>query len=367
MIHFMKKTGRGLLAGVLVLGSAALIWSDETTADSGDNHSSASVFPIAMYDSDIGFGLGGKAVMKSYYGKKESFDITIFGSSKGEQWYAFAFSIPDNEIRQRTTYPMGIDLSIEFDKLLKSNFFGIGNDSPDNQRQFPREFFRIKALASHPFSTEFTGTLGVRMAHYSVYDYEPAWLTITDQTPGAGETNLSAIVASFRYDTRDSWINPHRGIKIEVGGEQALKVASRDWDFSKTRLEFCFYQKLITEKHVMALRWWMQDIRGDAPYQELSKVGDGWTARGFKADRFLDRSMALTSLEYRFPIFRKLGGVAFVDAGRVWPEFGEFGFSGWHSDWGAGLRYYLANFVTRLDAGTSQEGTRIFINFGQVF
>jgi hypothetical protein len=39
----------------------------------------------------------------------------------------------------------------------------------------------------------------------------------------------------------------------------------------------------------------------------------------------------------------------------------------WHSDYGAGLRLYLENFVTRLDIGHSSESTRIFLNFGHVF
>jgi outer membrane translocation and assembly module TamA len=77
--------------------------------------------------------------------------------------------------------------------------------------------------------------------------------------------------------------------------------------------------------------------------------------------------MALTSMEYRFPIYGKVGGVVFIDSGRVWPGLSEFSLLEWHHDWGLGLRYYLKNFVVRFDAGTSREGTRVFFNFGQVF
>jgi outer membrane protein insertion porin family len=108
-------------------------------------------------------------------------------------------------------------------------------------------------------------------------------------------------------------------------------------------------------------------VGGAAPYLELSRIGDSWTARGFKADRFLDRAMCLSSIEYRFGLHRKLGGVAFADAGRVWPALRGISLRGWHGDAGGGLRYYLETFVTRLDVGSGPEGTRVFLQFGQVF
>ena len=40
---------------------------------------SISVFPILMYDSDIGFGFGGKGVVKNQFHKNESLDLILFG------------------------------------------------------------------------------------------------------------------------------------------------------------------------------------------------------------------------------------------------------------------------------------------------
>ena len=48
---------------------------------------SVSFFPFIMYDSDIGFGAGGKGIVKNQFKKNESFDLILFGSTKGEQWY----------------------------------------------------------------------------------------------------------------------------------------------------------------------------------------------------------------------------------------------------------------------------------------
>jgi outer membrane protein insertion porin family len=77
--------------------------------------------------------------------------------------------------------------------------------------------------------------------------------------------------------------------------------------------------------------------------------------------------MVLTSLEYRFPLFRALGGVLFTDAGRVAEKFSALKLDDWHFNLGWGLRYYLTTFVARFDMGISNEGVRIFFNFGHVF
>jgi outer membrane protein insertion porin family len=108
-------------------------------------------------------------------------------------------------------------------------------------------------------------------------------------------------------------------------------------------------------------------VKGAAPYYERSIIGGGSSARGFKADRFVDSAMALASLEYRYMVRYPISAVMFVDAGRVSPEIRDMTFMSWRNNMGVGLRYHLEGFVVRFDAGFSDEGTRIFFNFGHVF
>jgi len=327
---------------------------------------SLSAFPIVMYDSDIGIGLGAKSLLRNGFGHDESLDLLVFFSSKGEQWYVLAGSIPDPELRQGRRFAGALDIKLEFDKLLKSNYFGLGNGTDDNEHQFPKEFWTLQltlGTAPHP---RLIGEIVGRLTHYAIYGYDPAWGTITAGTAGAGESFVAAFGARIRWDGRDSSVNPRKGWRVVAGVDLARPEMGSDWRFTVFRLESSLYASLARD-HVIAGRWWMQSVDGVAPYVELSKVGDSWTARGFKADRFLDRAMTLSSMEYRFPLYRRLGGVAFVDVGRVWPGLHDLSLRDWHADAGGGLRYYLANFVTRLDVGSSNEGTRIFLQFGHVF
>ena len=62
------------------------------------------------------------------------------------------------------------------------------------------------------------------------------------------------------------------------------------------------------------------------------------------------------NMEYRFPLFWKLEGAAFVDAGNIW-DFGnegaddEFSFDSIGLDWGLGIRLNMDFILLRVDAG----------------
>jgi len=356
---------KGMKAAVLFLGLG--LWPYLIAQEAVDERKrSLSAFPILMYDMDIGLGFGGKAILKNALKMNESFDMMLFGSTRGEQRYTFIFSMPDFEIRQGTAYALAFDVKLDWNKLLNSNYFGTGNHSDNNEDQFPREMTKVKLTLGHAFTTRLIGELWARYAHYSVYGFKPGWI-IDDDTPGAGQSGVSALSLRFRFDSRDSSFNPKKGIRAELQAEKALKMLGTDYDFWKTRLEFSVYHRSFFRSHIFAYRLWTQHLDGNAPYWELSMVGDGRTARGFKSERFIDNAMMLASIEYRFPIFWHFGGVLFTDAGRVWSSLSKFSFNDWHANWGWGLRYHLKNFVVRFDMGMSVEGMRIFFNFGHVF
>ncbi len=326
-----------------------------------------SVFPILMYDSDIGLGLGCKCVIKNNFKNNESFDLILFGSTKGEQWFVFSFSIPDFEIRQGTRYSLALDLKLEYDKFLKSNFFGFGNNSKDNDWQFPKEFTKLELTLGHAFTERIIGEAGLFFNHTSVYTYKDINPEMTSNIPGAGENLTSYLTVRLRWDTRNSQIHPHKGWKIGLNSDFALKSPGSDYNFNRYQLEVNKYQKLFTSAHILAVRLLTQHIEGIAPYYEHSIFGGTWTGRGFKADRFIDKSMSLASIEYRYQFHKWIGSVFFIDSGRVYPSLQKLTLQNWHNSFGAGLRIYPGDFVVRFDIGISNEGTRLFFNFGHVF
>ncbi len=371
MIPHTRRHGFSLMLG------AALFWgragSEATTAAEGPATSpglvgpTASVFPILMYDSDIGFGLGVKGVVKDLFRRGESFDGVLFGSTKGEQWYALVFSVPDQQARLGAAYPAALDVRLEFDKYLKSNFFGIGNGSRDNDQQFPREMTKLELVAGRALARPLVAEAGFVLNHTSVYDYEGEDPVLTPDVLGAGEWVTTYLTARLRWDSRDGYVHPSSGMRLCLTVDRASTSLGGDFDFTRYRGELSAYKAPLGARHVLAARIWLQHVSGTAPYYERSIVGGGWTARGYKADRFVDDAMTVVSGEYRFPLCGRVGGVLFLDTGRVYRGLAVASLHDWKVDGGCGLRYYLPDFVVRLDVGTSEEGSRIFFNFGHVF
>jgi outer membrane protein assembly factor BamA len=89
--------------------------------------------------------------------------------------------------------------------------------------------------------------------------------------------------------------------------------------------------------------------------------------RGYPLNRFLDKGKLLVNAEYRFPIFWRIGGNVFADAGTVWPSLGEIDLGELAADAGVGLRFYMPDFVVRVDVAWSGEGMGLYFNFGHVF
>jgi hypothetical protein len=111
------------------------------------------LLPIASYDTDVGFAYGAKAFLLNLLKQNESFDLTLFNSTKGERWYRFVFSIPDFELRQQKIYPLAVDVMVDYDKYIKNNFFGTGNKSVfKDKEEYTKEPFELGLNLSSGFT-----------------------------------------------------------------------------------------------------------------------------------------------------------------------------------------------------------------------
>ncbi len=361
----MAALKRMLIFSIIFFFSPQFIKATSQTDSSRQR--STSFFPIIMYNSDIGFGYGGKGVIKNGFHNNESFDLILFGSSKGQQWYEFKFSIPDFEIRQKTRYPLALDLRMEYNKQLKSNFFDFGNNSRDNEWQFPKEFIKIEVTLGRAFTETIIGEAGLFINYCSVYNYQDINQLLSPAIPGAGENLTSYITTRLRWDTRDSRIHPRQGWNLGFNSDFAFKFIGSDYNFRRFRLELSNYQQLFSPSHIFAWRLWGQQVTGLAPFYEQSIIGGTWTSRGYKADRFINKAMLLASFEYRFDLFRQLGSVLFIDNGRTFSNIDQINFKTYEIGTPLEESFYLKNFLVRFDMGFSPEGTRIFLHFGHVF
>lgn len=332
---------------------------------------SLSVFPILMYDTDIGVGYGAKAKFVHYFSKKESFDLTIFNSTKGERWHVFNFSIPDIEVRQGKKYALSLDIKAEYDKLLKSDFFGMGPESKKQElTNFTFEKKELQFTLGRGFNSFFVIEGSYVFRNIGYFDVKEGFFKETLEA--VGEQFSPFVSLLVRYDTSDSSIHPVRGIRFLFQSDLAKNfLGNKNASFYRFSLDLRKYTPLFGSRDVLAFRLFIQKISGsEIPLFEMSVLGGGSTQnamRGYKMNRFQDKGKVLLNLEYRFPLWKRLGGNIFLDAGSVWSSFKQIEIQKLAADAGWGLRYYLKNFLARFDMGFSKEGVGIYFNFGHVF
>ena len=194
-----------------------------------------------MYDNDIGFGYGAKAKFVDFLGKKESFDLILFNSSKGERWYVFTFSIPDIEIRQRKTYPLSFDFKAEYDKFLKYSYYGRGMDSREDDETILTHETKQPLPDLRPrLHSEAVG-LGELCFPDDRLLRRPGRPFCRGIAPL--EKKFAPYVSLiFSYDTSDSQIHPTRGFRLLLQDDLAADfVGSKDASFNRIMIDFRKY------------------------------------------------------------------------------------------------------------------------------
>lgn len=166
------------------------------------------------------------------------------------------------------------------------------------------------------------------------------------------------------FDNRDNYFNASKGRRISFAAQWGGHGLGGDYNFYKFTAEGRFY-KALGNGHILALRLMGGYIDGDVSYGNLFDLGGSDTLRGYEDDQFKGKKMYAATLEYRFPIAKKVQGVLFTDAGSTWGI--DEGKIPWYTDddslnWsvGVGIRLQTPIGPIRLDYG---HGDRNKFNF----
>ena len=172
------------------------------------------------------------------------------------------------------------------------------------------------------------------------------------------------------FDNRDNYFNASKGRRLSFSAQWGGHGLGGDYDFYKFTAEGRFY-KALGNGHILALRVMGGYIDGDVAYGNLFDLGGSNTLRGYEDDQFKGKKMYATTLEYRFPIAKKVQGVVFGDGGSTWGI--DNGKIPWYKDddsfnWsvGVGLRLQTPIGPIRLDYGHGDQN-KFHFSFGTQF
>lgn len=199
---------------------------------------------------------------------------------------------------------------------------------------------------------------------------------------------ISIIQTALIFDTRDFEPDPTKGYYFEIANEYSSEYIGSQFDFNKLFIQGRAYQKLpFGKRTVLAGRFGAGNIFGNnAPFFEfqdqwspegsINALGGRQSLRGYRANRFLARSMWFTNIELRIRIAEtKLGkqrfafGIApFFDAGTVRDRWQNLNFENIKTSYGGGLRIaWNQSTILSFDYGRSKEDKLFYIGIGQAF
>ncbi len=366
---------------ILIIAQAVLVLV-YLSSSYGQNDSARAKFealPIISYDTDVGLGYGAKLFLFDQLNTKESFDIILFNSTKGEQWYKIVFSNPDFESRQGKKYSFALDIIAEYDKFSKYYYYYYYNRyfTPDNPILTLTDECKFKKTTiglflSKAFLTDFTTTLAFQYKVFSFYDVyrDPNRTEYLPPDNIASTDRFFSIMFNSKWDSRKSYINPKSGMVVALEIEWAPEFEFNSSGLLRSLIAYQYYKEIISKDIILAMRGKAEAIlqSGKASIFNMLTIGGNNTVRGLPMDKYRFDSVLLFNNEFRFPIWWRFGGVVGFDLANGSSEdyIGPLD-PGWILGGVAGLRFFMDNFIVRADFGFTESDTGFYLNFGHLF
>ena len=251
------------------------------------------------------------------------------------------------------------------------------------QRDLLKDLFIPEEPTDHPKSLR--GGFRYRVEQFQRSDIDPN--LIADGSVTERDDLVTSVLSFLALELRDLPSDPKQGSYHFTGLEVGSSALGGNLNFVKFRLEDSWFFSW-PPRTVLAVgtRFGLA-----APYADTAdlviedrfKAGGSTTVRGYKEDHVgpLDARgnpqggdlRILMNFEWRFPIYRWLGGSTFFDVGTVTPKVTDLEWSSFFPGVGAGLRITTPIGPIRLDVGYGLRQVRnddrfqIYLTVGQAF
>lgn len=238
-------------------------------------------------------------------------------------------------------------------------FWGFGNATPESAQEFyETQGPRVKAGLLRRLPPAIYFGLRTHAEGQKVVTREEGGIIANDPTIlGRDGATIAGAGFEFSYDDRDNNLSARKGTYVSFVPMTYSRALGGSHAFVSYTLDARKFFPL-SGRHILATEVYATGVSGDVPFMQVPRLGGLFRMRGIYEGRFRDRIHVMTQAEYRFPIYWRFGGAAFVAAGRVASEINEIATGGWKLAAGAGVRFTISEekrAYFRFDMGFSPE------------
>lgn len=247
-------------------------------------------------------------------------------------------------------------------------YFGLGLDNDGVE-----EFTQFQANVEGAFLYRLTPSIRLgptyKVGYAEVLDTETGGRLDQDGIEGANWAVVSGPGIRGTYDTRTSTFFPRGGVLLTLETSVSTSILGASSTFGRTALDGRIYRELFPDG-VIAGQTRLEAAYGDTPFQFLPFLGGQNELRGFIEGEIRDNVTLLTQAEFRFPLFWRLGAVAFFGVGTSGEDVGTILWDRFQPAGGGGIRFALnpeQDINLRLDFAHNGRDLAVYFGFGEAF
>lgn len=313
------------------------------------------VIPILSYapETQFGFGAGGQFLFRTPGSDSTSriSNALLLAMVTTKKQFILEF-IPQIYFRNESYY---LESKFKY-KIFPNSFWGIGNDTPESQREnYDMRSIRLQTQWLKKLPPYYSFGIQYTIESNKILRVVTGGILDADSIQGSSRSVLSGLGLIFRFDNRDNYFAPGKGYFGEFQTNFTSKAMGSTHSFNEYILDFRTYITFF-KRQVLALQGYAKLTYDDVPFQALAYLGGAYRNRGYFEGRYMDKHLLSAQAEYRIPIHPRWSINAFIAVGEVADEVSHFGKSPkWSS--GGGIRFKIKRgspTTIRFDVGIGQ-------------
>ena len=243
-----------------------------------------------------------------------------------------------------TTYFPGERIILNYQLSYSSfpdKFWGVGKQAPDeNEEPYSFKQYYVYLHAQRKIQYRVFGGLLYEYQRLLNIDYQPGGLFDQLSVPGRTPYHISGAGLSLTYDSRNNAFAPDRGGFLQVYFNHFAPIFGSDFQYTNYVVDFRRFIQTYRQ-HVLAIQAYGFFNSRDTPLRSLASFGGSNSMRGFYDGRYRSKDQVVAQVEYRVPLFWRLGAVGFFGIGNVGDHISDLNLRDLKYSTGGGVRLAL--------------------------